>query len=175
MASTAGDVQPLIELAQYHNDASDGLSYFLSDRFRNKDLRFLGLTPAEFQDLVSTRIDETELRSSLAMLALLEAKLRIDFRTRVKQRRKDPLSKAFRSFGKQSGQKIRFDDLLDLWSLHHPRFRRILSEFRATLHLRHWLAHGRYWEKPSHGRFDYFAIYSLSEVILTAFPLLSDN
>jgi hypothetical protein len=109
------------------------------------------------------------------MLGLVEAALRIDFRLRVKQRRKDSLSRAFRSLRKQAGSKIRFDDLLDLWVIHHPGVKRPFSEFRSALHFRHWLAHGRYWDKPSHGRFDYFAIYTLTEVILKGCPLVSDN
>ena len=173
MARSIGDVQTLIELAQYHNDASDSLSYFLLDQFRNHDLRFLGYTRAEFQNLLKSRRNETELRSSLAMLALLEAALRIDFRQRIKQRRKYSLSKAFRSLRKQGRSKIRFDDLLNLWILHHPGVKRPFSEFRSALHFRHWLAHGRYWDRPSHGRFDYFAIYSLTEAILTVCPLVS--
>jgi hypothetical protein len=133
----------------------------------------LGSALTDFEAFVSERIRETELRSTLTILAALEAALRIDYRHRVEQRRKDPLSKEFRRINRSRGTRVRFDeDLLELWRQHHPGYKKLVSELRAALHFRHWLAHGRYWQEPNGGRFDYFSVYSLAELILNTLPLL---
>jgi hypothetical protein len=165
--------QSLREIAEYHNDVVDSLPIFLRSALEKQDIRFLGLTPVEFEAIVSGRIRETELRSTLAILAAVEATLRVDYQRRVEQRLKDPLSKAFRKIRKDQRSRLRFDeDLLELWRQHHPDQKNLVSELRAALHFRHWLAHGRYWEMPSSGRFDYLSMYTLADLILVSFPLL---
>jgi hypothetical protein len=96
---------------------------------------------------------------------------RIDFRLRIARRAKDPLSRAFRVLQKSTAR-ARFDeDVLGLWKEHHPELKQLVSELRAALKFRHWLAHGRYWERPSNGRFDYVSIYDLAVATLFHFPL----
>ncbi len=164
--------QSLAEIADYHNDAVDSLTFFLQPVSQQNNPRFLNYSSSEFNELLHSRIQETDLRSSLATLAAVEAALRIDYRLRATQRRKDPLSRAFRVIYKTKRENVRFDDdLLDLWVQHHPDLRRLVGQLRAALLFRHWLAHGRAWERPAHGRFDYDSIYNLAELILTNFPL----
>jgi hypothetical protein len=174
MAETSDrEGQSLAEIADYHNDVVDALTFFLQGLWRQNNPRFLFCSPAEFNKLLLSRIEETGLRSSLATLAAVEAALRNDYELRVTQRRKDPLSRAFREIYKRKRERIRFDeDLLDLWVQHHPGLRRLVGELRAGLHFRHWLAHGRHWERPAHGRFDYVSIYNLAELIFSSFPLV---
>jgi hypothetical protein len=165
--------QSLAELAEYHNDAVDALTFFLQSLWREKNPRFLFYSQAEFNKLLLSRVEETGLRSCLATLARVEAALRNDYELRATRRRKDPLSRAFRVIYRTKGERVRFDeDLLDLWVQHHPDLRRHIGELRAALHFRHWLAHGRSWERPAHGRFDYVSIYNLAERVLTDFPLV---
>jgi hypothetical protein len=173
MASTANlEGQSLTEIADYHNDVVDSLKFFLNPIVHQDSPRFIGCTLAEFNDLLLGRIEETELRSSLAVLAAVEAALRIDYLLRATKRYKDPLSKAFRNIYREKGENARFDDdLLELWGKCYPEFRRLIGELRAALHFRHWLAHGRYWERPTHGRFDYVSVYTLADILLTNFPL----
>lgn len=167
--------QSLTEIANYHNDVVDSLRVFLEALRESSDPRFLGSTPTDFDAFVFERIKETELRSTLAILSSLEAALRIDYRRRVEQRLKDPLSKDFRKINKTRRTGVRFDeDLLELWARHHPGHKKMVSELRGALHFRHWLAHGRYWERPSGGRFDYLSMYNLAALILGAFPLLTE-
>jgi hypothetical protein len=91
------------------------------------------------------------MRSTLALLAAVEAALRI---LRATQRRKEDLSKAFRTLYKKKQAHSLFDeDLLELWAKHHPELKKYVSELRAALKFRHWLAHGRYWRRPTNGRF----------------------
>ena len=64
------------------------------------------------------------------------------------------------------------DDLLEVWKEHVPDSRAPIGEFRGVLHLRHWLAHGRYW-KASLGRkeYDAQAVFSIASKM---FEMLSD-
>jgi hypothetical protein len=164
--------QTLVEIAEYRNDAVDALVFYLKSLYQVSDPRFLAYTREEFGDLLLGRIEETDLRSSLAILAALEAALRIDFQLRVKQRAKDPLSREFRAIFKVRPDRARFDeDLLDPWVRHHPSLKSLVGELRGALHFRHWLAHGRYWKRPAHGRFDYLSMYILAELIFAQFPL----
>ena len=166
--------QSLAEIADYHNDAVDSLTFFLQQLWQQNNPRFLLFSSSEFNQLVLSRIEETVLRSCLATLAAVEAALRNDYLLRARQRRKDPLSRAFRVIYKTKRENVRFDeDLLDLWVEYHPDLRRLVGELRAALHFRHWLAHGRSWERPAHGRFDYDSIYNLAELILSNFPRIS--
>jgi hypothetical protein len=173
MARTVGLVgQSLHEIADYHNDVVDSLTVFLQPSRQQDSPRFLGYSLAEFHEFLLGRIEETDLRSSLAILAAVEAALRIDYLLRATKRGKDPLSKAFRTIYREKQENARFDeDLLDLWGQYYPELKRIIGELRAALHFRHWLAHGRYWERPTHGRFDYFSVYNLADILLESFPL----
>jgi hypothetical protein len=172
MTSSFVEVQSLAELADYHNDVADSLNSFYFSLFGHGTTRFAGYSPAELQLALDERILETEFRSSLAIFALIEAMLRVDFRLRVKLRRKDSLSKAFRVLYRNPGWKVRLEDLLDLWIEHDPTAKQPLQQLKSALLFRHWLAHGRYWRRPSHGQFDYSTIYGLGRAILKKLPLI---
>jgi hypothetical protein len=176
MASTSDlEGQSLTEIAEYHNDVVDSLTFFFQQFRFQSNSRFIGYTLEEFDNLLLGRIEETDLRSSLAVLAAVEAALRIDYLLRAKMRRKDPLSKAFRAIYRKKQENARFDeDLLDLWGQYYPELKRLIGELRAALHFRHWLAHGRYWERPTHGRFDYISVYTLADILLSNFPLFQN-
>jgi hypothetical protein len=140
--------QGLAEIADYHKDAVDSPTFFLQPLWQQNNPRFLGYSPSEFNELLRklllSRIEETDLRSSFATLAAVEAALRIDCRVRATQRRKDPLSKAFRVIYRAKRQNVRLDeDLLSLWLQYHPGLKGLVGELRAALHFRNWLAHGR--------------------------------
>lgn len=163
--------QSLVEIAEYHNDTVDSLHFFLRTLYQRRDPRFLNCSLPEFNDFLSSRIEETDLRSSLAILASLEAVVRIDYQLRVKQRYKDPLSREFRDIYKIRKERVRFDeDLLEPWIRHYPLFKKLIQVLRGALHFRHWLAHGRYWRRPVHGRFDYLSLYLLAELMLSQLP-----
>lgn len=166
--------QSLAEIAEYHNDVVDSLKLFLRSDYQENDPRFVSLTPEEFRERLNSlridRIEETEVRSTFAVLAAMEAALRVDYVLRAVQKRKDDLSRAFRGVYKKRQERVRLEDLLDLWAEHHPQLKRYVSELRAALNFRHWMAHGRYWQRPTNGRFDYASIYDLAEALMR-FPL----
>lgn len=165
--------QSLAEIAEYHNDTVDALTFFLQALWEQKDPRLVGYSLAEFRDLLQNRIRETDFRSSFAILAAIEAALRNDYEFRATKRRKDALSRAFREVYRKKPKKVRFDDdLLDLWVQHYPGLRIVVGQLRGAWDFRNWLAHGRSWERPVHGKFDFFNIYTLAETLFAEFEFV---
>lgn len=115
---------------------------------RAHDSPFVGLTVEEFFDEQRGRL---ELLTMFELLATAEAILRIEFKARVAQRRKDDLSRRFRAAYKRSGEKIRLDEDILAALKDVGVGSRIVGAFRGTLRLRDWLAHGRHWH-PKLGR-----------------------
>lgn len=112
----------------------------------------LGMTDQEVTDYFEDARSELDAAVSLLALAEAEAVLRTDFLSRVQKKAKDLVSRDFRNLYKSKGRGIRLDeDLLGTWEKRHVGCRAAVSEFRAALKLRHWLAHGRYWT-PKLGR-----------------------
>jgi hypothetical protein len=92
--------------------------------------------------------DEAGFSSMLVMIASIEAFIRTDYNDK---RRK---SGRFRTLYSQHRVKARLDDILDCWSQFESIHSQWVSKFRDLLRLRHWLAHGRYWNQNV-GRTDY--------------------
>jgi hypothetical protein len=128
--------------------------------------RYAGKTREELKADFAYQIAELDQVTMLGMLASTEAAFRVDFIERVWNKKSDKASHRFllitggRWWDPFSGRGIhgiRLDeDILDPWREHsaHPDIRHIVSEFKGALKLRHWLAHGRYWE-PGLGRSEY--------------------
>ena len=125
---------------------------------------------------LSDRLDETDLRSSLAVLSQVEAAFRLDFAERCEKKKYDSLSKAFIALYRKHRERVRLrEDIFATWRQNHPETHQIISELNGAFKLRHWLAHGRYW-KPSLGRkYDYQYIYNLADSVFENFPLVGLN
>ena len=163
--------QSLPEIAEYQADAVDSLGLFFSTLGENNVSRYLSSTPSELSEVLTRRVIETDLRSSLAVLSSLEAVFRIDYLIRCQDRLKDDLSRDFRELNKQSAARVSLeDDILGLWSQHHPTLKKRIGEFRGALKLRHWLAHGRYWIPKLGRKYDFADVYLLATIILGEFP-----
>lgn len=112
----------------------------------------LGMTEEEIAEYFEDTRRELDAAASLLALAEAEAVLRVDYLSRVQLKSKDPVSRTFRQLYRDKGESVRLDeDLLGTWTVHHSGCKSAVSEFRAALKLRHWLAHGRYWT-PKLGR-----------------------
>jgi hypothetical protein len=110
--------------------------------------RYIGLTILETQQTFRRIREELEREVVLALLASLEAELRLDFKNRIQSRKRDSISKAFRGLKKKYGDRVRLDDILGVWKAGQQAkdaFQK-LGNFRKR---RHWLAHGRYWTDKS--------------------------
>jgi hypothetical protein len=106
----------------------------------------LGMTPKEVTVYFEGMRRELDSVTSLLALAEAEAVLRVDYLTRVQRREKDAVSRIYRELYKEKGASVRLDeDILATWVTQHGECKSVVSEFRAILNLRNWLAHGRYW------------------------------
>jgi len=137
-------------------------------------VRFRGLTPDEVVEQKKERIDELSRATSLTILAALEAVFRIDYLQRVRMRKRDSVSQAFRALYKSKGHEVSLEhDILEIWKKHIQPSRvvsKTIGELKGTLKYRHWLAHGRYWVlKADHTSYDYETVYGLAEQIMDSF------
>jgi hypothetical protein len=86
----------LTEIAVHHEDLGASLRLYFSAAAPTFTVRFIGYSNPEVAEELGERLSESELTSSLAVLASLEAAFRVDYLQRCYQRGKDPVSRAFR-------------------------------------------------------------------------------
>lgn len=166
----------IVNVAAYHKDTDSSLRLFFTSINPNFTVRFFGKSHATIEAELADRLNETDLRSSLAILSRLEAAFRIDYEYRCKKRKKDSLSKAFRVLYKRRRTKVRFEDhILTTWRESHPETRRLIDELKGAFKFRHWLAHGSYWEPNLARKYDYEGVYGLAESVFANLPLLGQN
>jgi len=169
-------VARIVRIAEHHNDVVSSLRLYFDVPSPDFTARYYDKTTAELESLLAARLEETDLRSALTILADLEAAFRFDYKYRCLKRLKDPISRGFHAIQKSRNKRVRFDeDILEEWKQRSPNFRRLVGELRAAWKFRHWLAHGRT-EEPKLGRkYDYSVIYALADAVLQAFPLHEPN
>lgn len=140
------------------------------------DPQFFGMTRGEIDGFFDRHHSELDFMTMLGLMAAAEGALQVDFRERVKNHRQDPVSKLFHTINKQSysrekrGRIELEQDVLDTWRDFGPGMTALVGEFKGALKVRHWLAHGRYWEakagRPYYEPSDVFDIcYNLLSVI----------
>jgi len=161
-----GQMLSLNEIAEYHKDVVSSLNYYFNEMSEYSTDRFFGYTPAEREEELKTRIDETGFRSILIILASLDASFRVDYESRCQKKFKDSLSRAFRDIHKKKAERASLDeDIFEIWKIHRVECKRHIGELRAAFKFRNWLAHGRYW-KPKLGRnFDFEYVYDLATAV----------
>ena len=165
-------VARIVHIAEYHNDVVSSLRLYFDAPSQDFTARYYDKTKAQLESLLAARLEETELRSALTILADLEAAFRFDYEYRCLKRLKDPVSRGFRTIQKSRKKRVGFDeDILEEWKRRSPNLRRLVGELRGALNFRHWLAHGRYWEPKLARKYDFSVIYALADAILQAFPL----
>jgi hypothetical protein len=112
---------------------------------------FFGMTSQQVEEFFA----ELDYLCILDLLSATEAALRVDFWTRVQNKKRDRLSRHFRNLNRTKGRKISLNShILESWIEYDPGLKSKVAHFRGTLKLRDWLAHGRYWT-PRFGRVDY--------------------
>lgn len=162
---------PLVNIADYHVDATASLRLYYSNSHAEYVVRFATYRPREVTEEFAERLQETEMRSTLAVLARVEAAFRQDYKVRGRSKMADPISVDFRKIFRTRGDRVRLDDeILETWRRHiEPMDRVHIGQLRGMFKYRHWLAHGRYWEV---GRQHAFAdVYLLADAILSTFDL----
>jgi len=160
----------LDELAAYHRDVLASLGLYFSPSAPTFTERFAGKTVREVNDELQSRLDETDIRSTLAVLTSLEAHFRIDFDFRCKERKKDLLSRHFRQVERARGKNVRLDeDIFEGWKEHGSAPSAMISQLRGAFKFRHWIAHGRYWNPKR--KYDFTYSHLIAEGIITELRL----
>lgn len=119
--------------------------------------RFSTMTPGEVREALREMATELDRQVVLMLVAGAEASLRTDFNDRVRQRRKDPLSRGFlrlvRDRKAKGGRGVKLDEILDLWGREagDPALKSAVAAMKKLLLYRHWLAHGGYWVENRSG------------------------
>jgi hypothetical protein len=144
------------------------------------DSRFFGLSPEEVDAHFTFLRRELEDLTALNLMASAEAALQLDYDDRVANKRKDVLSKQYQRL--QRGLRLRHwwqrqirpqldEHILKTMKDSGVVPRHVVSEFRAILNLRHYLAHGRYWT-VNLGRSGYSPddVYRAAHALVAALP-----
>jgi hypothetical protein len=159
-------------IADYRNDVASSLRLYFSQSSPTFDSRFLGYSPAEIAAELKERIDETDRRSSLALLVNLERTFRIDYEYRREKKVKGPLFKAFRAIHKARGKKVRLkDDIFEAWKKSVVGSKPLIGELRGAFRFRDWLAHGESWELKGN-KYSFDSLYDLAVQVSQAFDFV---
>jgi hypothetical protein len=140
------------------------------------DSRFFEMGNKEIEDFFHLHKNELDFVTMLVMMAAAEATVRLDFMERVDRRWRDAVSKAFKAIHKDLSKKDAADrvrleeDILDTCAATDERTKGPIGDFKGALKLRHWLAHGRYWNDVQMGRRQYSPqdVFDISNNLLQA-------
>jgi hypothetical protein len=149
------------------------LIYYSTSSLPHYASRFSGYLSQEVAEEMRERVEETDIRSSLMLLAYLEAAFRIDFQERCSRarRKRDDLSKELWRLNRVHGPRVGLEDqIFEAWKVNEPTTAALIGELRGAFKFRHWLAHGRYWLPKLGRKFDYTTIYLLAETVMRTFP-----
>ena len=162
---TVGDVWDYYETTRDKScKATEVARRGLADAADLRDPRLFGKTLGEIERL----LDEADKQASLFIIAAAEAAIRVDFENRVMSKKpKDSVTKAFRRMATRKGQRVRLEDILDVWSQEIASTRTDVSQFKGALGFRHWLAHGRWWAPKLGHRYDPAGLFLVIESLLT--------
>jgi len=164
----------LLWTARCHYDVVNLLNYSFRSGGTLPVAGFATLSEHETAVRPADYIEETGLRSSLAVLTLIDAAFKVDYRYRCENKLKDDLSRAFRATHKRrrSYQNVNLEqDIFDAWLKYASGARALICELRSAFRFRHWLAHGRYWTPKLGRNYDFNSLYSLADAVFCSLPL----
>ena len=137
--------------------------------------RFVGMTEADVDHHYDAQRRELDRLTVLNLVASAEASIKIDYRRRVKQNLKDPLSVAYRKWHKTLSdakkRRLDFDRMLGVLKDAKVMDNHVVGKYGECLRARHWLGHGRYWTKPVEvDQLDPDEVYDRANALLQALP-----
>ncbi|MBF0171940.1 MAG: hypothetical protein HQL83_00695 [Magnetococcales bacterium] len=108
---------------------------------------YVHLQSDEVRDMFDRYLDEMDKLIILDLFTALEGHVRADFDDRVRQRKRDSLSKSYRLIEKSGNNQGRtpFEDLFVSWKEHRSACGSYVGRIKGLWHFRNWLAHGRWW------------------------------
>lgn len=134
---------------------------------------FQGMSDEEALTALQDASTRLELSGTLAVVAAVEATLRLDMKARVSRgRRRSPTTAALIQLATSKGDKVGLEELLDVWKQLASAAVGAVGEFKQQYRHRHWLAHGGYWADKSGvspSPHDVLATYERLEQSLKAF------
>ena len=143
--------------------------------------RFVAMTPDEVNGYYEAQKVELDRLTMLNYVASAEATVKVYYFRRVGGiggKWRDPVSKVLRDWYKKlSGRKQRQPDfdrdgILDIFKNARAVSNHVIGQFRECLQLRHWVAHGRFWEKPAVAdRLDAEDVYARATTLIQALPV----
>lgn len=152
----AEKIRSIADIEDHHQHLIKSVNIRFSQNLNSEfNLEFIGLTEKEISKLKDEILQEIHLTSTFNLLTHVESVLRCDFIIRCQQKKKDALSKRFRSVYKPNKKIYSYrlkEDILDPWLDYRPNCGDILYYFTEALKFRHWMAHGRYWKYDSNWR-----------------------
>ena len=161
----------LSEIATHKKAIWSSLTLYFSTASPNYPGRFVTYAANEVTEELRERLKETDLTSSLTVLASVEAAFRMDYLERCYRKGKDPVSRAFRDIYKNKLQHVSLEDeIFEVWANNLPGARPVIGELRGAFRFRHWLAHGRYWTPKWGRRYNFDDVFALADLTLSSFP-----
>jgi len=137
--------------------------------------RFAGMTEADVDTHFDAQRRELDRLTILNLVACAEAEIVTDYERRVRGKLKDPLSRAYQTWHKSMKAKMQlrpaFDEPGILGVLKKSKVinNHIIGDYRSCLQARHWLGHGRRWDKPvAVDRFDPEDVYVRAQTLVSA-------
>jgi len=160
------------QVHQYFLDTTRAQRFYHSDASPDFRERFIGYTKEDLLNELEISLAETEMLSVFSVLAAVEAAFRVDFLYRCKSKKRDKVSKHFRNTYRTNGEKVRLEDILDVWQEYSAGSKAIISDVKGLFLYRHWLAHGRYYvARLARQKHDFQDVYSLTSITMKSFPL----
>jgi hypothetical protein len=158
--------------AQYHHDVVESLRRYFNPDSPHSLARLDTFTEPRVAVRPADYLEETGLRSSLAMLTSMEAAFQLDYQYRCQKKLKDDLSRAFRAIYKRKPDYVSLEkDIFDAWSHYASGAEQLIGELRSAFRFRNWLAHGRYWTPKLGRNYDFESLYLLADAVYSEFPL----
>lgn len=134
------------------------------------ETRFIGFTRSEVDEFFERQREHLEILTMFQILATTEAILRIEVKTRVATRKKDPLSRKLRELDNTKDDRMRLDEDILVAMKDAGVSANAIAAFRGALKLRHWLAHGRHWH-PKLGRgYAPSDVFDISRKLIDSIP-----
>ena len=155
----------LEEVALSHSDIANSIRFYYSQAAgQGLDPKFAGYSRDELERERDQRLEDLDRNSAFNVLAALEASFQSDFLVRCSERKKDELSRLFRRLQKKKGKRISLEEhIIEGWKTCCPETKSLISNVKAALNYRHWLAHGRYWTPKFGRRYDFSSVYLLAQ------------
>lgn len=170
--SFSGSEQTIDTIDQYFRHTASSIRLYFSLANPEAEVLFAGLSQIELQDQFKAVSEENDRLNSMNLLSAIEAAFRIDYLLRCYNKKKDPLSRAFRKLHHQKADKASLqEDIFDAWKNYGGVSNHVVSDLKGAFNYRHWLAHGRYWVPKLGRKYDYFSIFTLGQQVVSSFPL----